>query len=814
MGRRVCPRPSAGPWLSSLLAVLLFVPVSGCGPDPCARAVQPVERAKGVEPGPLDRWPLLDAERWPTPRGAWQGSGRSWQEKVGPSGRDYPGPAALIAPPGHVGAQLTLLTAQELAAVDACARRPEGVDDWLGVAVPFRVGGAGACADLEACWAELDDLFEAGASLVLAEGLGELDPAEAARGPGLAWRTRRRVRRTETLHQLAAALPATSDGLLQRAERAHLVILEGAAVDLFERGELRLLDAVVRATGRRPVLRYPFESSAARPSPSGDRDFVLMGSHLALGGALMVRGPEPLPDGLEAARAWLRRHPELVQRSAASLQLYFDPLQPGGDSLSALARALDAAHVPWEVAVRPDGGLETQTLTLERLDNAPLLALSDVGAWPELAAALPPGAAVRLVVLDRERCLETLTPAVVAAGGQVVVVDPVGGTEHQDTGYAAARVETDLPPTVHVVRTAAPDRGLITHHLLNHRFDQGGRAVPVPASRLVATARRGLGARATCRAEWHLPGEQRSQELACTILGDGRIAVELPSFSTWAVLTTRLMPEDRSGRFGQASIRIQNFRLPWSGTTVSLEVPFLASDLLTTLSLPEWLHMQGRDPLALESMVHTVDVSPDGSSARLVSEGSGLRLERELRAYEDHVDVVLTLTNLGEETVRDARALVCLATKGGSPFPESGHAGTFFVDGAEVVALGDLPVDSGDPLYREDQLSGLGLDALPLTVMRSIDDRWSLGGAFESSAIVGGNGARGGACLHTLPRFGDLAPGAAVTRRGKVYLTRDGVLRLAQRWTEELGEARGAPVQGAPTDLSEVCGPVRQDRSR
>jgi hypothetical protein len=450
----------------------------------------------------------------------------------------------------------------------------------------------------------------------------------------------------------------------------------------------------------------------------------------------------------------------------------------------------------------------------ERLENAPLLALSDPGAWQELVEVLPQGAVERVVIDQGDRRLETLRAAVEAAGGQVVAVDRDGGVERYDSRYALAQIETDLPATVHIVRTAAPQRGLVTHHLFNRQFDEGGGALPVAASRLVAAARSGLGDGATCRADWHLPAEQRSRELPCTVVGDGRLAVELPSFSTWAVLTTRLVPEDRASRFGQEPIRIESLAVPWSGTTVSLDVPFLASDLHTTLSLPEYLRVGNGEGLALESMEHTADVSPDGRSARLVSEGSGLRLERELRAYEDHVDVDLTLTNIGDEFVLDARALVCLATKNASPFPESGHAGTFFVDGEQAIALGELPLDSGDPLYREDPISSLGPRVPPLTVMRSIDDHFSLGCAFQNSDIIGGNGARTGVCLHARPCFGNIAPGAAVTLRGKVYISPDGVLRLAQRWREQLGAPIKASADGSPTWLSEVCGSSGQEPPR
>jgi hypothetical protein len=793
-------------WIGALLVAALLC---SCGPDPCERAARSPDPASAAAPGPLDRWPLLQVEDWPTPRGPWQGGGRAWQARVGAAASDYPGTAALIAPPGHPGAQLTLLTPSELAAVDACSRRPEGADDWLGVAVRLQVGGPGACGDREACWTHLEGLLDGGASLVLAEGLGELPPSEASLGPWLGWKTRQRVDLSSTLQQLGAVVPARAEGLLQRAEQAHLVVLDGAAVDLFDRGALRLLDAVVRATGRRPVLRYPFDSAGSSDPGSEERDLVLLGLHLALGGALLVDGPEPLPARLEGARAWLRRHPELVHRTSSTVDLFFDPLQPGGEAPVALGRSLDAGHVPWEVVVRPPGRLRPTTMEFVRVQDAPLAALSDVGIYPDLRALVPREPPhLHLVAAEEDECRPVLDAAVLASGGRVLAVDKDGAVEPSHVRYEAARIDTDLPSTVQIIRTIAPHRGLVVHHLLNRDFDGSGRAVPVASARLVAPARQGLGDRSTCQAAWHLPGEQRSQELPCTVAGDGQVAVQLPSFSTWAVVTTRLLPEDRSARFGEHPIRVVPPGSGWQGTTVPFEVPFLAADLAATLSLPELLHMKNREPLAVESMEHEVEVSPDGASVRLVSEGSGLRLERELSPGVDHVDVTLTLTNTGDEVIEEALALICLATRAGSPFPESGHNGTFIVEGDRVTSLGEVPVDNGDPLYREDRVTGLGGPVLPLTVMRSVDDRYSLGTGFEGSDVVGGNGARGGVCLHARPRFGDIAPGASVTRRGTIYISQDGVDRLAQRWVEQHG-GPGTGPEGEPWRPSqEVCAPA------
>ena len=788
---------------SRLLAGLVALLLAGCPPDPppqpedpCARVVQGVDPAPLIRP-PLERWPLLELDDWPTPRGPWQGGGRAWQAKVGASGFDYPGPAALIAPPGHPGAQLTLLTPDELAG-SACDHRP-GPSDWLGVATELV-----DCAGEEACWEQAERLLDAGASLLLVRTPAGEGESAASLAPRLGWRVRERVDHRGVLHHLGVAAPATSKGLLQRSEQAHLVVLEGPAVDLFEDGRLRLLDSVVRATGRRPLLRWPFTSADPDLPDSDERDLVLMGLHLALGGGLLVDGSDPLPTRLEHARAWLRRRPELVHRSSAALQFYFDPSLAGDELPAELGRALDAAHVPWEVAVRPAAGLDDTTLELERLHNAPLVALSDPGALPELVRAMPGGVFVpHLVSPEREPCRDALAAAARAAGGQALALPADGASSAPRV--EAARIDTDLPATVQIVRTAAPHRGLVVHHLLNRAFDAAGAPRPAPARRLVTRARPGLGARSRCEAVWHLPAEGRSEPLDCSVLEGDRVAVELPSFETWAVVTTRLHPEERGWAFGERRIRIQSPGRSWSGTTASLEVPFLSTELATTLSLPEWLRPAGGEMVDFGAMEHRHDVDADGSRARLVSEGEGIRFERELRAGLDRLDLRLTVTNLGEQPLADVEALVCVATTGGSPFPESGHAGTWILDSDRVRVLGEVPADNGDPLYREDMLPRVGEAVAPLTILRSVDDRYSLGTGFETSDVVGGNGATGGVCQHARPRFGDLAPGASATRRGVVWLSPDEPARIARRWVREFGEPTPAPATEVFAASRPVC---------
>lgn len=778
-------------------------------PDPCDLALASVGPERSEPEAPLERWPMLQTDSWATPRGPWQGGGRAWQAKVGGASSDYPGPAALIAPTGHPAAQLTLVDRRELTA-DACALRPDGSDDWLGVAVPLRIGGPGSCSDEETCWAEVETLLDAGASLVLAHPGAYVSDGPTLL-PRLGWRVRRRVAHGGVLHQLAVAVPARREGLLQRAEQAHLVLLDGPALDLFASGELRLQDAVIRATGRRPVLAWPFTSASGARPPGEDVDLVVAGLHLALGGALLVQGPEPLPPRVEAARSWLRTHPELVHRSSSSLQLYFDPQRPGGAELAALGRGLDVAHVPWEVAVRPPGGLAPSTLERERLHNAPLLALSDVGLLPELRDAMPEqGRHLEVAVAATHSCRPALEQAVASAPGQLVAVSGDGALHPESQRFEAARVETDLPTTVQIVRSVAPHRGVTVHHLLDGRVGPDGRATEVPPSTLVAGARPGLGDRATCRATWHLPAEQRSEQLPCEVLDDDRIEVRLPAFRAWAVLSSQLLPEDRGQRFGERAIRIQEPGPTWPGTTVSLEVPFLSSELLTTLSLPEWLRAGGGELVAFETMQHTSEVAPDGSRAVLVSEAPGLRFERELQAGYDRVDLKITVTNLGPDPLPDVAGLICVATTGASPFPESGHGGTWILDGDQTLVLGDLPVDDGDPLYREETLPAVGERVAPLTILRSVDDRYSLGTGYEGSDVVGGNGARGGVCQHARPWFGDVAPGASVSRRGVVWITEDGPPELARRWVQEFGAIQ--PVPG-PTTF-EAARPVCGDEPR
>ena len=572
-------------------------------------------------------------------------------------------------------------------------------------------------------------------------------------------------------------------GIGARLGDAHAGVIRTGAFLLAERRELMLLNRTVRASGRRVLLGFPF----GRASEAGsDRELALLGMHLASGGGLWVEGGARLPDRLERARAALRRRPELVHRSDARVGVLVDPGELEASALVELTGTLEAVRIPWDVVLQPTEAGWPDQHEGERVSAYAALALPRAALLSEELVGLLAGASSPRWIL-----LRPSDPAAPAARERL----DAAGIPHVTVGKGMSGVVslpeelgwviTDLPAPVWVGRTKAPHRGLVVHHFVNRARDRRGRSVPVAASTLELPAG-GAGAGGRCEAEWLVPDEDLQQAVPCRVGPHGRFAVDLPAFATWAVLTVRARPFDRSASFGEAPLRLAETTEGWDGGTLQLMVPFWPPGQVLSLSLPE--EFGGGVAHVLEGMDSAVEQwSPRG--ARFVSSSPDLQIIRELRTGLDSVDVTLTLENLGDEPIPEVSAVVCLASDGVTVVPDSGHDTTYFVDQNHTLTLlAGVPTDSGDPLFREHRGH-----SLPLTIVESVDGRWAMASGFEGGRGVGGNGNRAGVCVHSRPFFGVLEPGVPKSLRGTFYVTQDEPAAIVRRWTAAHGEPERYP---------------------
>ena len=170
------------------------------------------------------------------------------------------------------------------------------------------------------------------------------------------------------------------------------------------------------------------------------------------------------------------------------------------------------------------------------------------------------------------------------------------------------------------------------------------------------------------------------------------------------------------------------------------------------------------------------DLKKDGSKATLRARNEHIAVEVDIKVGDDFIDVDTRIENLGSRLIERVEAMFCLDPGDLDLFPDSGLDRNYLVRDGKATSLGSERHGSGTPNFSE----GTAFD-LPMTVLESVDSRWSLGHAFEQTQILGANGSGGGVCIHTRPRFGDLAVGSAATRKGRIYLARGSAEELFER---------------------------------
>lgn len=623
----------------------------------------------------------------PTPWGAYAGAGHRWTRILGPSPKDPPGPAAVVAPPAAVAAPDIALGPPPTCGTDA---------------PPAAVVLPG-----DADWEQVDSALSAGAYLVFLDGT---PPPEVQ--DDLLTRAARRTCRDGARSLLAFA--TTLDSL--PASPALLVATLAADTDP---AALLFADRWLRARGRRLLLRVE-----TPPSPG------LLAAHFVLGGGLWT--DRPLAPDLEEVVAFARAHRDSLSLPAATVSLRPAPARGPAD-----AALLQRAHVPFD---------------------------------------LPPD--------DPEVADERLAPYVRRLEGPLTqdpsafsVAPPV--LEDGSVGFPE-RVATSLPASVLVERRKLPARNAVVHHLVNLGSAPVAGWLDAPAWVL------GDGGR--CRATWFDPAHPDGLPLPCAPR-DEVIPLDLPAVTTWGFVVTEPLLAAPSGEPGPVTLRPEDSME--GSMSVQAEVPgWPGSVEEVTLFVPEAVVSGDQHEPVGEGLVMDYEVGEEGRFVRGEGANGRFALVVELRGGAGTVEVAMTVTNVGDEPLEDISALVCMESKPAGAFPREGHGRTWTAGPRGPVPLSAFPVDARDPLFRELRAPRYGL-----TMLESIDGRHVMGSVFEGSTVAGGNGGRTHLCLHSRPRFGDLAPGLAVTRRGRLYIRQGSAAELQASYE---ADPLGAPPAGDP----------------
>jgi len=517
-----------------------------------------------------------------------------------------------------------------------------------------------------------------------------------------------------------AMVPALAEELARHRCRAGTVteLAVASAPDALPSAGLALLDSV---DGDLVIAANRLLRSGGQRALLRDPQVspAILARHLIHGGGVWLEGP--LPSEHAAVLAFARRHRRLFGVSTARVALVHASRDVSG-LVRPLAR-LEAARVQFDVIHDPS--------LPGRLERYERRVLSDDVGDAELATLVsveptPPGAPL-------------LLPPVVAG---------------------------DLPPSVFVERRKVPGDNLLVHHFVNPGAPIEGVVVDVPAWVEALPD--------VCAARWYAPDTDEVLELPCAS-GEERVArVALPRLGTWGILTTGPVLAETPAQSGPITLTPED-GMPGS-MSLQARVPGWPAEVgEITLFVPETFTAAANEITLGAAFAPTFEVMEGGTHLTGTGRDEQVQLDLDVRAGTDTLDLTLAVTNRSSDLLPDVRALVCLESKPAGVFPREGHDRTWTP--GLGVPLAALPEDVRDPFYREIEAPWYGL-----TMVQSIDERWTMGHAFESSTVAGGNAGRTHLCLHSRPMFGDLAPGETVARKGRIYLARDGIDGVAARY--------------------------------
>ncbi len=162
----------------------------------------------------------------------------------------------------------------------------------------------------------------------------------------------------------------------------------------------------------------------------------------------------------------------------------------------------------------------------------------------------------------------------------------------------------------------------------------------------------------------------------------------------------------------------------------------------------------------------------------------------------DHVDFTIALRNLSGEPFTGVFSNTCFNPHASPYFEDPERVRTFVWTDGGPTGLLELPIAprSGEPLHggwgvaAADQPAPRGghLVRWPLIGLRSRDGQYVIAQAYAEGTTVANNAHY--SCLHSRPRWPDIAPGEECAVTGKVYFLRGGPDELLARWKADFGK--------------------------
>jgi len=625
----------------------------------------------------------------------------------------------------------------------------------------------------------------------------------------------------QELH-LGAALPASigRDNFWPVAGMLDLVSVVPREGEELDPWRSLAINRVLRARGKRPLLQI-----RDLPGLSEGQLLQQVALNLVSGGTVLVDSPEHVPSVVRSALELAQKHPEFFFLRAGRVGLYYSlasmsnseaggESDPYGDGLTArdffgLGRLLDELHIPYKVIFAGDGISVDNAFESERLGlyDAVLLPRSKRLSEVEHQALLEMGQ-VGAVVLSGPSGSQDLrgrgvsrNPLTSAEGRRFYELEQSGAQYLSDPSAArrealaaqletalsvmsttlSARVKTALPESVIIERVVDPRTSMLVHHFVNvGDVDSKGHVPTTEPSwlRVPAWPRR---ADLNYEVRLYSPSQPDGVDLGYRWLAESsELEVQLPGLEVWSVLTVRPRLSQLANHQAPVTIEEPAFD-PGSEDRESRQISF---------DVPAW--DGGRRKLTLRAPEDVISASSiaglgeglraewsrakDGSKAVLKAQNEHVSVQVEVAVEGDFIDVNTRIENLGKKVLERVEAMFCLDPGDLHLFPDSGLDRNYLVRDGTATSLGSDRHGSGTPNFSE----GTAFD-LPMTVLESVDGRWSLGHAFEQTEILGANGSGGGVCIHTRPRFGDLAVGGGATRKGRIYLARGRAEQLFDR---------------------------------
>ena len=687
--------------------------------------------------------------------------GHSFTYKYGGHVGDFPGPAAVIAPPEVPGRTLTLVPSGG----DACAVDGPGV-------VVARPGPAVGAA------------LSAGASLISLEGSYSNDGA-AQRDAAI--QVAEFADRSQLTVRGAVVAPAGLEGLVAVAATSQLVRRPAPpSSDLAP-----LAYRILREHGQRPVIDVP---------AAGLSDAAL--ARALVGGATLWL-ERPLPRRQAALVAAAREQPGWFSRELSDLALVVPvaTLQAGGPRAAALSawllRAsaeLERSHIAWRPALAVHG---------EPLsgDNGGLMRST------ELALLIPPPSVVLAEEQEAQarqlRGVQVISEVLVTgshprAGFEPILLSSLDAEalraalseilarpDRAPDARAVAAPQEGLPADLRVRRFSSVDVGRTVVHIL-------GEDAQVRELQLAGVLDR---AKSSCVARVVDPWTGQRQALSCEPVEDAPwfARVFAPPVSGWSVIEVDRVVDTGGATSAVAWTVSAGQATSLDGRSVLLHPPPGGPLADVSLSVPEWLHAD-RDLSALvDEAKHGLRSISGMAGVEATTEGPGIRFAATVEGRVGGADMKLSLTNRTDEVWHEVRALVCASSgdrQGAWPFPLGGQEQVRGRFAGEFRSLSEARIDSGDPFYLE--LTGA---EAPVTELSAPDGSLSLALGMDRSDVVGGN-ANNGICLHARPFFGTIEPGATREVRGRLRLEAQRPSSLFDvRW-----EKANTPTQASPLD--------------